>query len=366
MSAETIPSEAGWGCCVRGTASPTAAIHHSEALTRKRTFLVWKFNFPQSQLELLGWSEWVHSRSNGRGGFSAALGTLQSLRLFQERCTPKYLIWILLLITPHSFTVLFPGALLLLGGFLIARTRYFGKIFPTLGLPAGRRCCAVIRVNPVQQPRDSQLSCCTCREPVPLCPRSKGGPEATWLFFVELSCQPMGLGLPGLARLAVGRCTAVPGAGIAREVEMLLLEREFPPWKLDLPHGGCCRSALPQEPDMGWHFSQQLSQAGAETMDKQIQGLIWKRGKGPLGRKKQLCGQKRKNKKMKDRRYKERSSWHCLCFHAHAEGIYCWRKALCSPCWTQELQGGSGGAKRSVLVIQPETEQMWERKIGAA
>lgn len=40
-------------------------------------------------------------------------------------------------------------------------------------------------------------------------------------------------------------------------------------------------------------------------------------------------------------------------------------QTLCFPSWTQELQGGCEGAKRSVLVLQPETEQMWERKIRA-
>lgn len=103
----------------------------------------------------------------------------------------------------------------------------------------------------------------------------------------------MGLGLPGLARLIVGRCRAMPGAGIPREVEMLLLERGFPPWNWDLPHGGCCRSALPQESDMGWHFCQQLSQAGGRDHGQTNPGPHLTRGKGPLCRKKQLCGQKK-------------------------------------------------------------------------
>lgn len=52
------------------------------------------------------------------------------------------------------------------------------------------------------------------------------------------------------------------GTVIPREVEMLPLRREFPPWKWDLPHGGCHRSALPRNPDMGWLVSQELKHAG--------------------------------------------------------------------------------------------------------
>lgn len=54
----------------------------------------------------------------------------------------------------------------------------------------------------------------------------------------------------------------MPGAVIPREVEMLPLRRGFPPWKWDLPHGGCCGSALPWDPDTGWLVSQELKRAG--------------------------------------------------------------------------------------------------------
>lgn len=154
----------------------------------------------------------------------------------------------------------------------------------------------------------------------------------------------------------------MPGAGIPRDMEMLLLERGFPPWKWGLPHGGCCRSALPQEADEGWHFSQELNQAGGRGHGRTNPGAHLTRRKCPLGRKKQLCG-KKKNQKKGDRQGKERSSWLLgdLCFHAHAEETLCWSKALGFPSWTQEKEG----VKRSVLVIQPETEQMWEGTVRA-
>lgn len=54
----------------------------------------------------------------------------------------------------------------------------------------------------------------------------------------------------------------MPGAVIPREVEMLPLGRGLPLWNWDLPHRGCYRSALPQDPDTGWLVSQELKHAG--------------------------------------------------------------------------------------------------------
>lgn len=110
-------------------------------------------------------------------------------------------------------------------------------------------CCAGRRVNPVQRPRKSLLGSCGSQGPGPSVPQSlgsKGGQEAPSPFFAELKRQPSGQGTLGLLGWLWWGCTALPGAVIPKEVEMLPLGRGFPPWKWDLPHGGCCRSALPQ------------------------------------------------------------------------------------------------------------------------
>lgn len=121
---------------------------------------------------------------------------------------------------------------------------------------------------------------------------------------------------------------------------MLLLERGVSTLEVGLASGGCCRSALPQEPDMGWHFSQELSQAGSRGHGQTNPGTHLTRGKCPLGRKKQLFGQK--SKKMKDRQCKERSSWHCLCFHACAEETFAGAKPCAFPHGHRSCKEGLG------------------------
>lgn len=263
----------------------------------------------------------------------------------------------------HS--LLFPGALLLLlGGFSVTRTRYFGKIFPALGLLAGRRCCAVIRElircrslgNPALP--GSQSLCATA-------PGSKGGREAIWLFLVELSCQLMGPGLPGLPRLVVRRCTSMPGGwnsqgggDAAPGKGITTLGVGLAPWRTlqaSSPPGSRCRLML---------FPGSKPGRRQRTWTNKSRGPSDKRKRSP-GQEKAALWPK-KQKKVRDRQCKGRSSWHCLCFRAHAEETLFWSKALCFPSWTQELQGGSGGAKIPVLVIQPETEEMWEGKVGAS
>lgn len=188
-----------------------------------------------------------------------------------------------------------------------------------------------------------QLLCATA-------PGARGGPEGTWLFLVELSCQPMGLGLPGWVHSRAWGWNSWGGGD-------LLLERGFHPGS-----GTCPMEDAAGQLSPGTRYGLALfpGRAGRGRGHGQTNpGAHLTRGECPLGRKKQLCGQKSK-KRTRARQCKERSS--CVFMLVQRRPFAGAGSVL--PSWTQELQGGSG-EQRSVLVIQPETEQMWERKIRA-
>lgn len=158
-----------------------------------------------------------------------------------------------------------------------------------------------------------QLLCATA-------PGARGGPAGTWLFLVELSCQPMGLGLPGWVHSCAWGWNSWGGGD-------LLLERGFHPGS-----GTCPMEDAAGQLSPGTRYGLALfpGRAGRGRGHGQTNPEAHlTRGKCPLGRKKQLCGQKRK-KRTRARQCKERSSWHCLCFHALAEEIFCWSRICAS------------------------------------